>query len=49
MRGAPGAGGPRGNKNALKLGLYTREAIALRSLLRQSRKTDDAFFYSTRK
>ena len=40
--GAPGSGAPRGNKNALKHGLYTREAIetrrALRGLLRQSRK-----------
>jgi hypothetical protein len=40
--GAPGSGAPRGNKNALKLGLYTREAIAQRrqvsELLRQSRK-----------
>jgi hypothetical protein len=40
--GAPGSGAPRGNKNALKHGLYTREAIAerqqLRGLMRQSRK-----------
>jgi hypothetical protein len=40
--GAPGSGAPRGNKNALKNGLYTREAIAerkqLRTLVRQSRK-----------
>jgi hypothetical protein len=40
--GAPGSGAPRGNKNALKFGLYTREAIAERkglgNLLRQSRK-----------
>jgi hypothetical protein len=40
--GAPGSGAPRGNKNALKFGLYTREALAerkrLRNLLRQSRK-----------
>jgi hypothetical protein len=39
--GAPGSGAPRGNKNALKHGLYTREAIEerrhLRSLMRQSR------------
>ena len=38
--GAPGSGAPRGNKNALKHGLYTREAIAerrsQRSLMRQS-------------
>jgi uncharacterized protein YjcR len=39
--GAPGSGAPRGNKNALKHGLYTREAIEerrqLRTLMRQSR------------
>jgi hypothetical protein len=39
--GAPGSGAPRGNKNALKHGRYTREAIQerrlLRALLRQSR------------
>jgi uncharacterized protein YjcR len=39
--GAPGSGAPRGNKNALKHGLYTREAIAerrqVRGLIRQSR------------
>jgi uncharacterized protein YjcR len=39
--GAPGSGAPRGNKNALKHGLYTREAIEerrqLRVLMRQSR------------
>jgi uncharacterized protein YjcR len=40
--GAPGSGAPRGNKNAVKHGLYTREAIAQRrqltELMRQSRK-----------
>jgi hypothetical protein len=40
--GAPGSGAPRANQNALKHGLYTREAIAerrrIRELLRQSRK-----------
>jgi uncharacterized protein YjcR len=40
--GAPGSGAPRGNKNALKHGLYTPEAIAerrqIQDLLRQSRK-----------
>jgi uncharacterized protein YjcR len=40
--GAQGSGAPHGNKNALKHGLYTREAIAerrqLRELMRQSRK-----------
>jgi hypothetical protein len=39
--GAPGSGAPRGNKNALKHGFYTREAIEerrqLRALVRQSR------------
>ena len=39
--GAPGSGAPRGNKNALKHGRYTREAIEesrlLQSLLRESR------------
>jgi uncharacterized protein YjcR len=39
--GAPGSGAPRGNKNALKHGLYTREALEerrqLRTLMRQSR------------
>jgi uncharacterized protein YjcR len=40
--GAAGSGAPRGNKNAVKHGLYTREAIAQRrqltELMRQSRK-----------
>jgi len=40
--GAAGSGAPRGNKNAQKHGLYTREAIAQRrqlgELMRQSRK-----------
>jgi hypothetical protein len=40
--GAPGSGAPKNNKNALKRGLYTKEAIAarkqLRALLQQSRK-----------
>jgi glucans biosynthesis protein len=40
--GAPGSGAPRGNKNALKHGRYTREAFeerrSLRGLIRQSRK-----------
>jgi uncharacterized protein YjcR len=39
--GAPGSGAPRGNKNALKHGRFTREAIEerrqLRALLRESR------------
>ena len=40
--GAPGSGAPRGNKNAVKHGLYTKEAKAQRrqisELMRQSRK-----------
>jgi hypothetical protein len=41
--GAPGSGAPRGNQNARKHGLYTREAKAarrrIRDLIRQSHKT----------
>ena len=33
--GAPGSGAPKGNKNALKHGMYTREAIEERRQLRQ--------------
>jgi len=40
--GAAGSGAPRGNKNALKHGLFTREAIEERrqvqDLVRQARK-----------
>ena len=40
--GAAGSGAPRGNKNAQKSGLYTREAISqrqkLKELVRESRK-----------
>jgi hypothetical protein len=40
--GAAGSGAPRGNKNAFKHGLYTRESNAQRrqlaELMRQSRK-----------
>jgi len=40
--GAVGSGAPRGNQNALKRGLFTREAIDDRrqaqALIRQSRK-----------
>ena len=40
--GAPGSGAPPGNKNALKHGQYTREALAelklLRNVFRQSRE-----------
>ena len=43
--GAPGSGAPQGNRNALKHGLYTREAIearrAIRDLIRKARKTLD--------
>ena len=39
--GAKGSGAPRGNQNALKSGLYTREALEerrrLREFLRQAR------------
>ena len=33
--GAPGSGAPRGNKNALKQGAYTREAIERRRGIRE--------------
>jgi hypothetical protein len=40
--GAPGSGAPRGNKNALKHGRYTREVLAerkqIRELVRQTLK-----------
>jgi uncharacterized protein YjcR len=40
--GAKGSGAPQGNKNALKHGVYTREALErraqLRGLLREARK-----------
>ena len=40
--GAAGSGAPKGNRNAVKHGLYTREAIEdrrrLRDLMRQSRE-----------
>lgn len=32
--GANGSGAPKGNRNALKTGLYTAEAIALRNMVR---------------
>ena len=39
--GAPGSGAPRGNQNAFKHGVYTREALeerrSVQDLLRQSR------------
>ncbi len=41
--GAPGSGAPKGNKNALKHGLYTKEALeerrALRAFMRDARQT----------
>ncbi len=41
--GAEGSGAPKGNKNALKRGLYTREALEerrrLRRLMADARKT----------
>jgi hypothetical protein len=33
--GAPGSGAPEGNRNALKHGGYTREAVEFRRLLRE--------------
>ena len=40
--GAKGSGAPKGNRNALKYGAYTREALArrahLRALLQEARK-----------
>lgn len=45
--GAEGSGAPVGNQNALKHGLYTREAIAerreLRDLLREAKETLEEF------
>ena len=40
--GAPGSGAPEGNKNALKHGLYTREAIEQRTALRQLMRQAEA-------
>ncbi len=41
--GAKGSGAPKGNQNAFKHGMYTREAMAerkqLNALLRQARET----------
>jgi hypothetical protein len=40
--GAPGSGAPSGNKNALRHGRFTREAVAerkkIRELIRETRK-----------
>jgi len=33
--GADGSGAPKGNQNALKTGLYTRESIEMRRRIRQ--------------
>ena len=45
--GAAGSGAPMGNKNALKHGMYTREAIAVRKalarMMREFRETLDRF------
>ena len=45
--GAEGSGAPKGNRNALKHGLYTREAIrdrrALRQLIRDSKTFVEKF------
>ena len=38
MHGGPSPGAPKGNKNALKHGLYTADAIALRRLLASIRR-----------
>jgi uncharacterized protein YjcR len=40
--GAPGSGAPKGNQNALKHGLYTREAIKQRKALRQLMRQAEA-------
>ena len=41
--GAPGSGAPKGNKNAFKHGLYTKEALeerrVLRAFMRDARQT----------
>jgi len=40
--GAKGSGAPRGNQNALKHGLYTAQAQAMREYLRQlTRRTNE--------
>jgi hypothetical protein len=41
--GATGSGAPKGNRNALKHGLYTREAIAERRKLRDLIKQMEGF------
>jgi len=44
--GAPGSGAPRGNKNALKHGAYTREAIERRRLARRGCLLRDRCLFS---
>jgi hypothetical protein len=45
--GADGSGAPKGNQNALKTGLHTRESIAMRrrirQLLKEAKDTLDQF------
>jgi hypothetical protein len=46
--GAPGSAAPRGNKNALKNGAYTREAIERRKGIREFiRKSQDLIYNMT--
>ncbi len=40
--GAPGSGAPKDNKNAVKHGLYTREAIEQRKAMRQLMRDAEA-------
>jgi len=42
--GALGSGAPKGNKNALKHGLYTREAIERRRVLPQLMRQAEGLF-----
>lgn len=41
--GAKGSGAPKGNRNALKHGFYTREAIAERRAFKQMLREMDDF------
>lgn len=38
MHGGTNPGAPRGNRNALKHGLYSAETIAMRKVLREMRR-----------
>jgi hypothetical protein len=38
MHGGKGSGAPKGNHNALRQGLYTKEVLALEAKLRDVRK-----------